>query len=188
MKYGYARVSRADQDEASQVKRLEQAGCEAVLAERASSRKWERPEFQKLLERLEAGDTLVVWRLDRLVGPVDHLERVVKLLEERKVVLVSLNEHIDTSNAVGRMFLQFMGVLNEFRLNYIQEQTLEGLEKARSEGRIGGRRNVLNENLQKQAVKLIEAGDYSQSDVARLMRVSESTISRLWARHQKSRS
>lgn len=100
MDYGYARVSKDDQDPQSQVKRLKRAGCEQVVWEKASSRKWERPEFQGLLERLKPGDSLTVWRLDRLVGPVEHLERVVKLLEERGVRLVSLNEHI-TSTARG---------------------------------------------------------------------------------------
>lgn len=83
---------------------------------------------------------------------------------------------------MGRMFLQFVGVLNEFRLNYIRENTLEGLEAAKAEGRTGGRRFVLNEGLQRKALEMVESGDYSQADIARLMRVSDATISRIVSR------
>ncbi|RIH84722.1 DNA-invertase hin [Calidithermus terrae] len=185
MTYGYARVSTKDQDPSAQVAALEAAGCHEVVTEHASSRLWERPLLQGLLGRLQPGDTLTVWRLDRLVGPVEHLERAVQLLEARGCTLRSLNEHIDTSNAVGRMFVQFMGVLNEYRLNYMRENTLLGLEQARAQGRRLGRRPKLSEPQQRAALEMVAAGR-SRAEVARLFGVDAATVARLVRRYRHS--
>ncbi|GIW32597.1 MAG: DNA-invertase [Meiothermus sp.] len=178
MKYGYARVSTPDQNLESQIHQLRRAGAQQIFSESLSSRRWDRPQWLSLLAALKPGDSLIVWRLDRAVASVEQLERLVRLLEERKVTLHSLTEKLDTSTAMGRAMVQMIGVLNQLRLDVMRENTQNGLEGARARGVILGRRPILTPDLQAEALELIGQGR-SQTDVARIMRVSKSTISRI---------
>lgn len=187
MKYGYARVSTTDQNLESQIIKLEKAGAKDIFSESVSSRRWERPQWLAVLEKLEKGDTLIVWRLDRAVASVEQLERLVKHLEERGALLHSLTENLDTSTAMGRAMVQMIGVINQLRLDVMRENTQAGLAGARARGVILGRRPILTPALETEALEMINVYGRSQTHVARIMRVSKSTISRIVARDRLAR-
>lgn len=185
MKYGYARTSKRDQNLESQVATLKRAGCKRIFAEQISSRKWERPEFMKVLEALEPGDSLTVWRLDRAVSSVEQLEKLLSFLETRQVSFISLTEHLDTTTAMGRAMVQMIGVLNQLRLDVIRENTLEGLESARARGVKLGRPYLLSPYQEREVVRLVDEGK-AKSDVARLFGVGPSVITRVLQRHRQA--
>lgn len=186
MKYGYARVSTTDQNLEAQVIALRKAGAQQIFSESVSSRLWHRPQWMCVLEGLQKDDTLIVWRLDRAVASVEQLERLIKHLEERGALLHSLTENLDTSTAMGRAMVQMIGVINQLRLDVMRENTQAGLAGARARGIILGRRPILTPALEAEALEMINSGR-SQTDVARIMRVSKSTISRLVARDRQVR-
>lgn len=186
MKYGYARVSTKDQNPEFQITQLMQAGATKIFSENASSRSWKRSEWQRCLEELKGGDTLMVWRLDRAVASLEQLDQLMRLTEERKVSLVSLTEQLDTSSAMGRAMVQMIGIINQLRLDVMRENTVNGLEGARAKGVILGRRPILKPDIEEKVIEMVNTGS-SQADVARLMRVSPNTISRVMAREKKRR-
>ena len=138
VRIGYARVSTQDQNLDLQRDALRQAGCEKVITDTASGAKAARPGLDKVRELLRAGDTLVVWRLDRLGRSLKDLIASVAWLEEQGVALVSLQETIDTSTPAGRLTFHLFGALAEFERNLIRERTQAGLTAARARGRRGG--------------------------------------------------
>lgn len=156
---GYARVSTADQDPAGQVDALNQIGCARVFVEHASGAKTARPKLTEALEFLVAGDTLCVWRLDRLGRSLSHLLEVAADLEERGIALRSLTEGIDTSTAGGRLVLHIFGSIAEFERELIRERTHAGLAAARARGRKGGRRPKLTPAQVRHARALLEHRD-----------------------------
>ena len=131
------------QDASLQIDALEQAGCERIFRDKVSGAKTERPGLQEALDFLREGDSLVVWRLDRLGRSLKHLLETVALLEERGVGFRSLQEAIDTTTSDGRLIFHIFGALAEFERNLIRERTLAGLRAARARGRQGGRRRVV---------------------------------------------
>lgn len=137
---GYSRVSTEDQDHALQTDALEKAGCSKVWSDTASGALDRRPQLDKALDYLRAGDTLVVWRLDRLGRSLPHLIATVTALEARGVGFRSLTEGFDTTTPGGRLLFHVLGALAEFERNIIRERTRAGLEAARARGRKGGRR------------------------------------------------
>ena len=139
MKIGYARVSTKDQNVDLQLDALKQAGCERIYQEVASGSKTARPELDRLLVDIRAGDTIVIWKLDRLGRSLKHLVELVGKLSERKIGLLSLNDPVDTTNAQGRLVFNLFASLAEFERELIQERTQAGLSAARARGRIGGR-------------------------------------------------
>ena len=128
---GYARVSTADQDPALQVDALTASGCVRVFVDKASGTLDSRPELERMLDQLRPGDTLVVWRLDRLGRSLKHLLTLVEDLQGREVGFVSLTEAIDTTTAGGRLVLSVFGAMAEFERSLIREWTMAGLEGAR---------------------------------------------------------
>lgn len=153
---GYARVSTTDQDPAGQVDALNTIGCARVFVEQASGAKSDRPKLTETLEFLVAGDTLCVWRLDRLGRSLKHLLEVAADLEERGIALRSLTEGIDTSTAGGRLVLHIFGSIAEFERELIRERTHAGLAAARARGRNGGRRPKLTPAQVRHARALLE--------------------------------
>ena len=153
---GYARVSTADQDPAGQVDALDAIGCARVFVEHASGAKSDRPKLTEALDFLVAGDTLCVWRLDRLGRSLKHLLEVAADLEERGIALRSLTEGIDTSTAGGRLVLHIFGSIAEFERELIRERTHAGLAAARTRGRTGGRRPKLTPAQVRHARALLE--------------------------------
>jgi DNA invertase Pin-like site-specific DNA recombinase len=181
MKLGYARVSTNEQDTAAQVSALESAGCEKIFREKASGGRWDRPEL-RLLDQLRKGDILIVSRLDRLSRSLRDLLTIMERIKEAEAGFRSLSEAIDTTTAPGRMMMQMVGAFAEFERAILRERTKTGLDAARKEGRIGGRRPKLRPNQQDEIVVMVTKGTKTAADAARLFNVHPATVSRLLAR------
>jgi len=180
MRIGYARVSRAQaQDTTVQVEALTRAGAERIFQETASGGRWDRPELHRLLDQLRPGDVLLVWKLDRLSRSLKDLLHLLDQLNAREAGFVSLTEHIDTTTPAGRMMLQMVGAFAEFEREMIRERTRAGLETARSQGRIGGRRPKLTAQQRSELIRGVQEERYSMAEAARLFQVHPSTVSRL---------
>ena len=141
MLIGYARVSKGDeQSNKAQARALAEAGCKRVFEEKASGGRWERPELHRMLDQLRDGDTVVVWKLDRLSRSLKDVLHLMDRIASAGAGFRSLTEAIDTTTAAGRMMMQMVGSFAEFERAMIRERTTAGLAQARAEGRIGGRR------------------------------------------------
>lgn len=178
---GYARVSTADQSLDLQLDALRDQGrCARLFTDTASGAKTERPGLTAVLEALEAGDTLVVWRLDRLGRSMPHLVKTVTDLKERGVHFHSLTESIDTRSAAGELVFNIFGALAQFERSLIQERTRAGLSAARARGRLGGRPKVTaDSNPKVNAAKAMHAqGNISIDDICESLSVSRSTLYR----------
>ena len=178
MTFGYARVSTTGQDEALQLDALEKAGCDRVFADHASGSTTSRPALDEMLGMLRRGDTVAIWRLDRLGRSLRHLLDVVADLEQRGVALRSLTESIDTSTPAGRLIFHTFGALSEFERDLIRERTKAGLDAARARGRVGGRPTVWTPDKREQALAMLKAGK-DVSTVAKVLGVSRASIYRL---------
>lgn len=158
MLVGYVRVSTNDQNTALQRNALESSGCELIFEDKISGKTSDRPGLKRVLRTLSEGDTLVVWKLDRLGRSMRHLVGLVEELRERGINFKSLTDSIDTSSPMGRFFFHVMGALAEMERELIVERTRAGLVAARAEGRVGGRRPKLSPEQWAQAGRLIENG------------------------------
>ena len=174
---GYARVSTTVQDPALKLDALRAAGCRWVLTDTASGSRTDRPKLAEVMAALGEGDTLCVWRLDRLGRSLPHLIDTVRGLEERGVGFRSVQESIDTTTPGGRLVFHIFGSLAEFERDLIQERTRAGLDAARARGRKGGRPTVLSPVKRKQATRMITDG-VSIVEVAQALGVSRSTLYR----------
>ena len=186
MLIGYARVSTDSQDTAAQVAALKAGGCERIYREKASGGRWDRPELHRLLDQMRKGDVLVVWKLDRLSRSLRDVLTIMERLRDSGAGFRSLTEAIDTTTAAGRMMMQMVGVFAEFERAMLKERTKAGLDAAREEGRIGGRRPKLSERQQAEVRKMVAKGDKTAADAARLFKVHPATVSRLLARPSAS--
>jgi len=148
---GLARVSTTEQNPDLQVDELTAAGCWKVWADRASGARDRRPQLDEVLEQLRSGDTLVVWRLDRLARSLRHLIEVVTGLDARGVGFRSLRENIDTTTAGGRLVFHLFEALAQFEREIIRDRTVAGLAAARARGRVGGRPSKLSAEQRRQA-------------------------------------
>ncbi len=175
MLIGYVRVSTNEQNTALQRNALECAGCELIFEDKISGKTADRPGLKKILRTLSAGDTLVVWKLDRLGRSMRHLVALIEELRERGVNFRSLTDSIDTSSPMGRFFFHVMGALAEMERELIVERTRAGLAAARAEGRVGGRRPKLTPDQWAQAGRLIAAGQTRQQ-VALIYDIGISTL------------
>ena len=185
MRIGYARVSKQqDQDTTTQVKALKDARAERIYQEHASGGRWDRPELHKLMDQLRPGDVLVVWKLDRLSRSLKDLLHLIDGLNERGAGFMSITEQIDTTTPAGRMMLQMVGAFAEFEREMIRERTKAGLETAREQGRIGGRRPKLSSQQQAELVRGVQEERYTQAEAARLFGVHPATVSRLMTGQQ----
>jgi DNA invertase Pin-like site-specific DNA recombinase len=188
MRIGYARVSTQDQDTQAQISALKAAGCEMVFQEKASGGRWDRPELHRLLSQLRKGDVVVVWKLDRLSRSLKDLLLTLEKIEEAGANFQSLTEAIDTANPAGRMMMQIVGSFAEFERAMLRERTKSGLDAARKDGRVGGRRPKLTPQQQKEIVALVTSGQKTGADTARLFRVHPSTVVRLLAKHRQDQA
>jgi len=139
MKIGYARISTRDQSLELQVDALKAAGCEKIYQEVASGAKTARLVLDDLMRNLRAGDTLIIWKLDRLGRNLVHLRQTVEELKNREVTFISLSEEINTTTAQGMLFFNFFGMIAEFERGMIVERVNAGLKSARARGKLGGR-------------------------------------------------
>jgi DNA invertase Pin-like site-specific DNA recombinase len=188
MQIGYARVSTDDQDTAAQVAALKAAGCERIYREKASGGRWDRPELHRLLDQLRKGDVLVVWKLDRLSRSLRDVLTLMERLGETGAGFRSLTEAIDTTTPAGRMMMQMVGAFAEFERAMLRERTKVGLDAARQDGRIGGRRPKLSSQQQAEIKKMVSKGRKTAADAARLFKIHPATVSRLLARELGSSS
>jgi DNA invertase Pin-like site-specific DNA recombinase len=179
---GYARVSKGDQDTAVQVAALKSAGCEDTFREKASGGRWDRPELHRLLGQLRKNDVLVVWKLDRLSRSLRDVLVIMERIAAAKAGFRSLTEAIDTTTPAGRMMMQMVGAFAEFERAMLRERTKAGLDAAREEGRVGGRRPKLTLQQQTEIVKMVLKGDKTAAQAARLFKIHPATVSRLLAK------
>ena len=177
MLIGYARVSTQDQNLTLQYDALMHAGCQKVFEDKTSGTKAERPGLSLCLEMLREGDTLVVWKLDRLGRSVKQLVNLVGELQEQGIHFKSLTDSIDTSTAAGRFFFHVMASLAEMERELTIERTRAGLEIAKNLGRKGGRKPKMNESKLESAKKLLASG-VPPKEVAKNLGVSVPTLYR----------
>ncbi|MCL1077254.1 recombinase family protein [Parashewanella spongiae] len=177
MKIGYARISTKDQNLSLQLEALKQAGCEKIYADKISGIKTDRKEFCLALEVLREGDSLVVWKLDRLGRNVKDLVTMVGSLEQKGINFKSLTDNIDTSTPAGRFFFHVMASLAQMERELMLERTKAGLDSARKRGRIGGRKRRMTDSKIAAAKRLLEDG-IPPKDVASDLGVSIPTLYR----------
>ena len=177
MLIGYARVSTQDQKLDLQRRALSEAGCEKRFEDKASGSRAEREGLRRALEFARPGDTLVVWKLDRLGRSVKHLVELVGVLQEKGVHFRSLTDNIDTSTPAGRFFFHVMASLAQMERELMVERTREGLKVAREKGRVGGRRRVMTESKMNSARALLNQG-VTPREVAQNLGVSVPTLYR----------
>jgi len=178
MLVGYARVSTHEQDTGLQRVALLKAGCERLFDETASGAQRDRPELAAALTFMRAGDTLIVWKLDRLARSLKQLIETVEELEERGVGFRSLTENIDTTSAGGKLIFHIFAALAEFERGLIRERTLAGLASAKAAGRVGGRPRALAESDIKAAKALLADPTISVAEASRRLKVSPATLYR----------
>ncbi len=174
---GYARVSTDDQTTRLQLDALKVAGCDPVFEESESGARRSRPQLDRALAELRPGDTLVVWKLDRLGRSLRDLLDVAEALRERDVALRSLTEHIDTSTAAGKMLYAVLGAVAQFERDVLRERTVAGMRAAKSRGEHIGRPPALSPLQIREAKKMLDRGE-SPNHVARVLRVGRSTLYR----------
>lgn len=176
MKIGYARVSTIDQNLDLQQDALEKAGCEKIFVDKVSGTVKDRPGLQEAKAFLRKGDTLVIWRLDRLGRSLRDLIDWVNHLDEIGAGLHSLQESIDTSTSTGKLVFHIFGALAEFERNLIRERTMAGLAAARARGRLGGRRKALSAENRKVAVDLYHEKKMTVKKICEIMGISKPTL------------
>jgi DNA invertase Pin-like site-specific DNA recombinase len=176
MKIGYARVSTLEQNLDLQIDALKKSGCTKIITDEISGFATERPGLTKLKEILRSGDTLVVWRLDRLGRSLKHLIELINELNIAGVSFSSLHEHIDTSSSTGKLVFHIFGSLSEFERNLIRERTKAGLAAARSRGRVGGRPKKLAEDKRQLAALLYNGKQHSLMQICQLLGISKPTL------------
>lgn len=178
MKIGYARVSTNDQNTNLQIDALQKTGCEKIFEEKASGAQRERPELKAALEFARKGDTIVVWKLDRLARSLKQLIETVEDLEKREIGFQSLTEAIDTSTSGGRLIFHIFASLAEFERNIIRERTKAGLVAAKARGKTGGRPPKLSDKEIEMAKTMLANPEITASEVAKKMGVSFATLYR----------
>jgi DNA invertase Pin-like site-specific DNA recombinase len=176
MLIGYARVSTTEQDLALQTDALKKAGCDNIFDDTASGASTQRPGLTEALSYVRKGDTLVVWRLDRLGRSLRHLIDVIADLEKRGIGFRSLQESIDTTTSGGRLIFQIFGALAEFERNLIRERTQAGLTAARVRGRLGGRPKALDTNKIALAFRLYDEKKHTIIEICQMLKISKPTL------------
>jgi DNA invertase Pin-like site-specific DNA recombinase len=177
MLIGYARVSRGEQDLAFQQVTLQGAGCEKIFNDKISGSQMDRAGLTEALSHVRKGDTLVVWKLDRLGRSVKGLIELVSILEKRGAHFKSLTDQIDTGTPAGRFFFHVMASLAQMERELIVERTQAGLASAKTQGRVGGRKRKMTSSKVESAKKLLASGILPK-DVARDLNVSIPTLYR----------
>jgi DNA invertase Pin-like site-specific DNA recombinase len=179
MKYGYARVSTKDQVLNLQIDALKAAGCHKIFYEVAKGTRADRPEWLKLLEEIQKGDTLIVWKLDRMGRSLHHLIKVVNDLIAKGVDIISIQDPLNTTSAQGRLIFNMFASLAEFEKDLIRERTIAGLKSARARGRMGGRPKGLSEKAKKTACTaeaLYLQNELKTDDIAEQLGISKTTL------------
>jgi len=178
MLIGYARVSTDEQNLDSQRDALKQAGCEKIFTDQISGTKAHRPGLEEALSHLREGDTLIVWRLDRLGRSLRHLIDTVTDLQERGIGFKSLTEAIDTTTSGGKLVFHIFGALAEFEREIIRERTQAALTSARARGRKGGRRKKLTPKQLEMARSLYASKTHTVDEICKTLGIGRTTFYR----------
>ncbi len=178
MKVGYIRISTQDQNQDLQLDALKEAGCEKFFSDKVSGAKAERPGLTAALAFLRKGDSLVVWKLDRLGRNLKHLIGIFEDLESKKIGFVSLQDGFDTSTKGGKFVFQIFGALAEFERNLTRERTRAGLEAARARGRLGGRKEKLKPDQVATLKAMYDSKKHSLGEICSTFDVTKPTIYR----------
>lgn len=174
IKLGYARVSTFEQNLDLQLDALKSEGCKRIFEDKVSGVKTNKPNFAKLMEYARPGDTIVVWKLDRLGRSTVQLIELMEELKEKGIHLKSLSESIDTTSATGMLFFQFMCILAEHERNIIRERTTAGLKSARARGRKGGRPTGLSQHYQllaPEVKEMYEKGNRTTEEIRKIFNI-----------------
>jgi DNA invertase Pin-like site-specific DNA recombinase len=174
---GYARVSTRGQRLSLQVDALKLANCEKLYTDKLSGVRDDRPALQNVLKDLEAGDVLVVWRLDRLGRSLTHLLSTIEGLTERGVGFESIHDKVDTTSATGRLVLHVLAAISQFERELTKERIAAGLAAAKDRGAVLGRRTVMTDDRVALVKNMLAAGE-SMAHVARTLRISRATLYR----------
>ncbi len=176
MKIGYARISTAEQLIDLQIDALKSAGCEKIYRDVISGSKTQRAGLDQALDDLRPGDTLVVWKLDRLGRSIQHLIETVKMLKDRDIGFNSLQECIDTTTSGGKLIFHMFSALAEFERDLITERTQAGLQAARARGRFGGRRFLLDNKKVKRMVEIYDDKKNTIEEICKIFNISRSSF------------
>jgi DNA invertase Pin-like site-specific DNA recombinase len=172
MRVGYARVSTSEQKLNLQEDALKDAGCEEVFTDVVSGVKADRNGFNELIKFIRPGDTLVVWKLDRLGRSVKHLIETVNELQKRGISFMSIQESIDTSTSGGKLIFHIFGALAEFERDLISERTQAGMKAARARGKLGGRRAILDDRKVKRMIELYDERKTTVTEICKIFSIS----------------
>lgn len=175
--YGYARVSTRSQELDRQLDLLSEKNCNEILTEKITGTKADRPQLNRLKDKVRPGDTVIVESFSRLGRSTKDLIDLVNYFEEHKVKLVSLKENFDTSTPHGRLMMTVFQAFSQFERDLIVERTKEGLKSARARGRKGGRPRVNQRDIER-AVKLYESEVYSVKEITEMTGISKATLYR----------
>lgn len=178
MIFGYARISTSEQSLDSQTDALTAAQAERIFSDVISGTKRERPELDKLLDQLRAGDVVVVTKYDRLARSLHDLLDIVKAIEDNGAGFRSLAEDIDTTTPAGRLIFHVFASIAQFERERISERTKEGLHAARKRGRIGGRPPALSAAQKAEVLRMRDDEGRKTKEIAQLFKVSETTVRR----------
>jgi DNA invertase Pin-like site-specific DNA recombinase len=178
MLIGYARVSTAEQSLDLQTDALKQAGCKRIFTDVASGAKSDRPGLTEALGYLREGDTLVVWKLDRLGRSLNHLIQTVAQLGEQEIGFKSIQENLDTTTSGGRLIFHIFGAIAEFEREIIRERTQAGLSAARARGKKGGRRKVVTPQKLAMAKALAADPNRTIAEICEVLKISPATYYR----------
>lgn len=183
MLIGYARVSTTDQDTRMQLDALKQAGCEVVFHENGSSI-GPRPQLQRALATLKKGDTLIVWKIDRLARSLVDLLSIIGKLNDRGAAIRSLTEHIDTGSPIGEFVLHILGAFAQLERSIIRERSIAGQKAARDRGSIIGRKRSSTPEQEIQVLRM-HADGVTMAGIAKAVGLSESSVKRTIYRTHK---
>lgn len=186
MKFGYARVSTQDQSLSLQLDALNQFKVDQVFEEKDSGKKTSRPQLDELLKVLRKGDTVVVYKLDRISRSTKHLIELMEHFEANGIHFVSIQDNIDTTTAMGRFFFRMLASIAELERDIISERTRDGLKAARARGRKGGRPKVESKKIDL-ALKMYVSRDYSLSQIKEATNVGPTTLYRYLEKMKSSR-
>lgn len=181
---GYARVSRTEQSTDLQHDALIAAGCTRIFSDEMSGARADRPGLKQALDYAREGDTLVVWRLDRVGRSVAHLIEVVGDLERRGVALQSLTEQIDTRSPSGKLVFHVFSAIAEFERNLIRERVTAGLEAARKRGRIGGRPKAVDA-AKARSIRAMKSQGLTTSEILESAKISRATLFRFFKEEEE---
>jgi len=178
MLIGYARVSTHDQNLVSQEDSLKEAGCKKIFSDQVSGTKDSRPGLSRALDMLREGDTLVVWKLDRLGRSLSHLVEFINDLKNKKIGFKSLQENIDTTSGVGKLIFHMFAALAEFEKDLIRERTMAGLSSARARGKLGGRPKVLDDKRVALAKTMHKNKEITVKEICKTLNIGKTTFYR----------